>query len=149
MKTLISIIAAFALLVAFSMPAMADPGPGGPKVIGNDVNVLKGNDGSNVANANDGSDAVGQLNVNHPVTVTKYDNDTNAVALASLKQVNVAKGKNVHSKNSDSCCGKIKLIGSIDEFSGIANSNINTGDMNNQAIQNNIAVSVSRGSSAF
>ncbi|MCL4537446.1 MAG: hypothetical protein M1610_07640 [Nitrospirae bacterium] len=130
MKTILSIIAAFALLVAFSMPAMAD-----------DNNTATNNDGSAVAQ----HDSIA-INVKDSLNDNrKYDDDNNAVAEAYLEQWNWI--ENVNEELIDGHSGDINVSGSIRDFSGIANVNLNTGAMNNQAIQQTIAVSVNSGSS--
>ena len=132
MKTLLSIIAALALLVAFSMPAMADSATNNDDsaVAQNDSVALRANDInlSNIGNDN-----------------SKYDDDNNAVALAWLLQVNFI--RHVDDELIDGYSGDINVTDSIRDFSGIANANLNTGAMNNQAIQQTIAVSVNSGSS--
>ncbi|MDA8215087.1 MAG: hypothetical protein M0Z64_07405 [Nitrospiraceae bacterium] len=130
MKTILSIIAAFALLVAFSMPAMAD-----------DNNTATNNDGSAVAQ----HDSIA-INVKDSLNDNrKYDDDNNAVAEAYLEQWNWI--EYVNKELIDGHSGDINVSGSIRDFSGIANVNLNTGAMNNQAIQQTIAVSVNSGSS--
>ncbi|MCL5063008.1 MAG: hypothetical protein M0Z70_12900 [Nitrospiraceae bacterium] len=129
MKTLLSIIAAFALVVAFSMPAMADS--------------ATNNDNSAVAQNHSGALRTGNLS-NIANDNRTYDDDNNAVAFAYLGQVNGI--WDVDNELIDGDSGDIKLDNSINQFSGIANVNLNTGAMNNQAIQNTIAVSVKSGS---
>lgn len=145
MKTLLSIIAALALLVAFSMPAMANDDGGSM----DDNAVALGTFGSAVAQ--DDSNAtdidVTKTDINVEVDISReYDDDNNAVATSDLKQVNVNMQQNGKNTLVDGDSGKIKLCGSIDDFAGIANVNLNTGAMNNQAIQNTIATSINDGS---
>lgn len=135
MKTLLSIIAALALVVAFSMPAMAGHGL---DIVGNDT--LNSNYQSNVAN----DDSIAAGTINHNITLNRnrtYDDDNNALASAYLKQTIAV--KNINDEVIDGHSGNICLSGSIDDFAGIANVNLNTGALNNQAIQNTIATSVS------
>ncbi|MCL4537447.1 MAG: hypothetical protein M1610_07645 [Nitrospirae bacterium] len=130
MKTLLSIIGAFALLVAFGIPAMAT-----------DNNTATNNDGSAVAQHHSGA-----LNVKDSLNDNRtYDDDNNAVALAFLIQVNFI--RDVDDELIDGDSGNIDVDDSIRGFSGIANVNLNTGAMNNQAIQQTIAVSVNSGGS--
>ena len=133
MKTLLSIIGAFALLVAFSIPAMAT----------DDINTATNNDGSAVAQHY--SDA---LNVKDSFNDNRtYDDDNNAVALAYLGQVTGVFGNDIYDEIiDDHNSGDINVTDSIRDFSGIANVNLNTGALNNQANQNTIAVSVNSGS---
>jgi hypothetical protein len=130
MKTLLSIIAALALVVAFSMPAMAQ-------------NTATDNDNSAVAQDDSLAIRTGDLSNMFNDNRT-YDDDNNAVAGAYLEQENYIEYVDAELIYGDS--GDIKLDNSINQFSGIANVNLNTGAMNNQAIQNTIAVSVNSGS---
>ena len=133
MKTLLSIIGAFALLVAFSIPAMAT----------DDINTATNNDGSAVAQHHSiAINVKDSLNDNR-----KYDDDNNAVAMAVLEQwtgvaYNYIDDEIIDDHNS----GDIDVDNSIRNFSGIANVSLNTGALNNQANQNTIAVSVNSGS---
>ena len=132
MKTLLSIIAAFALLVAFSMPAMADS--------------ATNNDDSAVAQNNSRALRVNDISLDNMFNDNRtYDDDNNAVAEAWLLQVNFIWDVDDELINGDS--GDINVSDSIRDFSGIANVNLNTGAMNNQAIQQTIAVSVNSGGS--
>lgn len=119
MKTLLSIIAAFALLVAFSMPVMADNA-----TTGDNSPVAQDNDGSAVAQN-------GSLAIDGDVYTDNrtYDDDNNAVAIAWLGQVNAI--EYVGDEIIDGSSGRIELNDSIDEFAGMANVNLNTGAMNN------------------
>ena len=132
MKTILSIIAAFALLVAFSMPAMADD--------------ATDNDGSAVAQNDSGALRIDDLSYENMYNDNRtYDDDNNAVARALLIQVNVI--YEVDDDLIDGDSGDINVTDSIRDFSGIANVNLNTGAMNNQAIHQTIAVSVNSGGS--
>jgi hypothetical protein len=142
MKTLLSIIAAFALMFAFSIPAMASTDDLYVDVDVDDSTVI-GGDVSGSAVANEESMAIGgDVSMTYTLnSFTSYDNDHNAIATAELKQVNTATvGHGITSYS-----GKIKSNTINKDFAGIANANLNTGLMSNQAIQNTIAVSVSQG----
>lgn len=123
MKTLLSIITAFALLVVFSMPAMAS----------ND------NDYDIYAEANDNSEGSAVAQQGSRATAT-YMGDDNSVAMAELEQVNMI---HYHTANLiHGYSGAITLTESIDMLTGVANVNLNTGAMNNQAIQNTFVATV-------
>jgi hypothetical protein len=136
MKTLLSIIAALALLVAFSMPAMATPMPS---------NTVSGN--ANSALANEGSNAINQSHIGDMFSPTlTYTITDSVVAEAELSQVNTSGG--VTGDGNATTAGtstEIDMSGINEGFAGIANANLNTGVMNNQGIQNTIAASVTNG----
>jgi uridylate kinase len=135
MKTLLSIIAALALMFAFSLPAMANN-------YGDDIDnsTAIGGGVSGSAVANDNSTAIDDSTLNNMFNDNRrYDDDHNAVAVAILAQMNeISAGNDIKEELNDS--GDIDIDRSIDDFAGIANANLNTGALNNQAIQNTIAV---------
>jgi hypothetical protein len=140
MKTLLSIIAAFALLVAFGMPAMAN---------GTDIDDSAVADagstairGTSAAMANAGSTAVrGSDNSNmFNNDNRKFDSEHNTVAVAELVQVNAITHSSLAEQIIDGDSHIRDNIRFNTDFAGIANANLNTGALNNQAIQNTIAV---------
>jgi hypothetical protein len=137
MKTLLSIIVALALLVAFSMPAMAHT----------PSNTASGTTGAAVAN--DGMATAGSTLSNMFNDNRAYDSRENTVAIADLVQVSsVSISRDGHhttgriTVNDDNRHNDLEVDDSIRNFAGIANANLSTGAMNNQAVQNTIAVRV-------
>jgi hypothetical protein len=131
MKTLLSIIAALALMFAFSIPAMAH----GPS------NTANGTTGAAVAN--DGMATAGSTLSNMFNDNRKYDSRENTVAMADLKQTNtMTEGGAGKLEARTYGAGAATLTNGVKNFAGIANVNISRSAMNNQAVQNTIAVRV-------
>jgi hypothetical protein len=140
MKTLLSIIVALALLFAFSMPAMASTVSTNDHIIV--ILTVPAEVGADNSAHAEGNDSVAMTNPSNMFNDNRAYSDSSVVADAYLAQVNTMTSGDFSATNTiTNTSGNIDLTDSLHDLTGIANANLGTGALNNQAIQNTFAIS--------